>query len=121
MEMTMSKQHQHASFDRFPKLREDLIVEFGAEGIDATVERFIAAEAADFAWEGRFAEMNLGRIEGFDDEGETFERVAVMGYFRGGYYVAECVVDRERNAHNLLKSRRFESQAGAESAFIASS
>ena len=44
MENTMSQaQHDHAAFDRFPALVRDLTAEFGAEGIGAVIEQFIAA------------------------------------------------------------------------------
>ncbi len=114
-------QHDHAAFDRFPELVRDLTAEFGSDGIGAIVDRFIAAEQADFCWEGRLAEMNLGEFESLDDEYEGCERVAVLGYFRAQYYVATCVVDQKRHVRALLKVRRFESFESAESAFLASS
>ena len=114
-------QHDHAAFDRFPALVRDLTAEFGREGIGAVVEKFIAAEEADFLWEGRFAEKNLGDFEGFDDDENGCQRVAVMGYFRGEYYVAICIVDVERSVSGLLKSRRFENFGSTQIAFLASS
>jgi len=113
-------QHDHATFDRFPELVRDLTAEFGSDGIGAIVENFIAAEQADFCWEGRIAEMNLGEFESVDNEYEGCKRVAVLGYFRAQYYVATCIVDEERHARALLKVRQFESFEGAESAFLAS-
>jgi hypothetical protein len=122
MEDTMSQaQHDHAAFDRFPALVKDLRTEFGTEGIGHVIEKFIAAEQADFLWEGRFAERNLGAFEGFDIDEDGCQRVGVMGYFRGKYYVAHCIVDAERNVTALLKSRQFESFESAESAFLVSS
>jgi hypothetical protein len=114
-------QHDHAAFDRFPALVRDLTAEFGSDGIGAVVEKFIAAEQADFLWEGRFAELNLGEFESFDGDEVGCQRVAVMGYFRGEYYVAICIVDAERNVSALLKSRKFASFESAESALLASS
>ena len=113
-------QHDHAAFDRFPELVRDLTAEFGSDGIGAIVDRFIAAERADFCWEGRFAEMNLGEFESVDGEYEAPEKVAVLGYFRSHYYVATCVVDHERHVRALLKVRQFESFENAENAFLAS-
>jgi hypothetical protein len=112
-------QHDHAAFDRFPALVQDLTAEFGSDGIGAIVEKFIAAEQADFCWEGRFAEMGLGEFESFDGDEDQCERVVVMGYFRSEYYVAICIVDAERNVSALLKSRQFESFERAEFAFLA--
>ena len=120
MENTMSQSmHLHAAFDRFPALVRDLTAEFGSDGIGAVVEKFIAAEQADFLWEGRFAELNLGEFESFDGDEDGCQRVAVLGYFRGEYYVATCVVDAERNASALIKTRQFESFERAEFAFLA--
>ncbi len=113
-------QHDHAAFDRFPELARDLTAEFGSDGIGTIVDEFIAAERADFCWEGRFAEMNLGEFESVDSEYEACDQVAVLGYFRSQYYVATCVVDEDRHVRALLKVRQFESFGSAESAFLAS-
>jgi hypothetical protein len=122
MEITMSQaQHDHAAFDRFPALVQDLTAEFGSDGISAVVEKFIAAEQADFLWESRFAERNLGDFEGLDGDEEGGKLVAVMGYFRGEYYVAICIVDADRSVRALIKSREFSSFESAEIAFLASS
>jgi hypothetical protein len=121
MEDTMSQsQHDHAAFDRFPELVRDLTAEFGGDGIGMIVDRFIAAEQADFCWEGRLAEMNLGEFESVDSEYEGCDQMAVLGYFRAQYYVATCVVDQERHVRALLKVRQFESFERAEKAFLAS-
>jgi len=112
-------QHSHAAFDRFPQLVRDLTAEFGADGIDAVVARFIEAERADFHWDGRLAEMNLGAWESLDEEDETFEKVAILGYFRGRYYVATCLVDGARRVHSMLRLRQFASFESAEQAFVA--
>ena len=111
-------QHEHVAFDRFPALVQDLTMEFGTDGISTVVEKFIAAEQADFLWQGQFAELNLGEFESFDGDEIGCQRVAVMGYFRREYYVAICIVDAERKAIALLKSRQFESCEGAENAFL---
>ena len=113
-------QHDHSAFDRFPDLVRDLTAEFGSDGIGATVDKFIAAEQADFCWEGRFAEMSLREFESLDGEYEACDQVAVLGYFRAQYYVATCIVDQDRHARALLKVRQFENLESAESAFLAS-
>ncbi len=112
-------QHDHAAYDRFPELVRDLTAEFGSDGIDAIVDRFIAAERAEFCWGGRLAEMNLGAFENVDGEFDACDLVVVLGYFRGEYYVAACVVDQERNVRALLKVRQFESSESAETVFLA--
>jgi hypothetical protein len=67
----------------------------------------------------RFAERNLGEFAGFDGDEEGCQRVAVMGYFRGEYYVAICIVDAEKQAVSLLRSRQFGSFESAEIEFLA--
>ena len=99
--MTIVATHPHAAFDRFPQLLDSLAEEFGRDGLIGIAERVIDAEYADFHWDGRFAEMNLGACEGFEDEDEAFERVAIVGYFRGRYYVATCTVDAERRVEGI--------------------
>src|SRR3546814_15389424 len=110
--------HPHAAFDRFPQLVTDLVAEFGADGIDAVVEHFIEAERADFHWDGRLAEMNLGAWESFDEDDQAFERVALMGYFRSRYYVATCVVDGAPHVHCMHRPRHFWVFASANKAFL---
>jgi len=117
--MTHLHAHLHAAFDRFPQLYRDLIGEFGSGNIDAVVEHVIAAERADFYWDGRIAEMNLGVWEKLDDADEAVERVAILGYFHGRYYVATCLVGGDRCVHWLFGLRHFDSFEDAEKAFLA--
>src|SRR3546814_522396 len=119
VQMTTLHPHPHAAFDRFPQLRRDLIAECGTDGIDVVVEQFMEAERADFHWDGRIAEMNLGAGESLDDEDEAFEKVAILGYFRARYYVATCVVDGDRHVHWMLRLRHFGSFESAEKGFLA--
>jgi hypothetical protein len=114
--MTTVHPHPHAEFDRYPALLCDLEQQLGRDGIIAIAERIIDAERADFHWDGRIAERNLGPFESFDED-ETFERVAIIGYFHGRYYVAICIVDDDRCVHWMTKLRRFENFESAESAF----
>lgn len=119
VQMTTLHTHPHAEFDRFPQLLDSLVQEFGRDGILSIAERFIEAERADFHWDGRLAEMNLGAYESFDDEDETFEIVSIIGYFHSRYYVATCVVDTERHVRWMLRLRQFDSFESAEQAFLA--
>ena len=111
--------HPHAEFDRFPMLVESVKEEFGTDGLMSNVERFIEAESADFHWDGRLAEMNLGASESLDDEDEAFQLVSIVGYFRSRYYVATCVVDAERHVRWMLRLRHFDSFESAGQAFLA--
>ncbi len=119
VQMTMLHIHPHAEFDRFPQLLDSLAQEFGRNGILSIAERFIEAECADFHWDGRLAEMNLGAYESFDEKDEAFEIVSIIGYFHSRYYVATCVVDGERHVRWMLRLRHFESFESAEKAFLA--
>lgn len=117
--MTTISTHPHAAFDRFPQLLEDLADEFGRDGVLSTADRIINAEWADFHWDGRIAEMNLGAYEAFDDDHDDLQRVAILGYFRARYYVAICIVDGERGVHWMFEKRTFDTFAAAETAFLA--
>jgi len=101
--------HPHAEFDRFPQLAE----EFGSD-----IDRIINAELADFIWESRFVERDLGVWEGFDDGDESGEMVQIIGYFRSHYIVATCIVDGNRQVQMMLKQRQFDTFEDAEQAFL---
>lgn len=117
--MTIMFTHPHTAFDRFPMLVESVRQEFGTDGLMSNVERFIDAERADFHWDGRIAERNIGAYESLDDDEEhAFERVEIIGFFRGHYYTAICVVDAERCVHWMLRLRHFDSFEDAERAFL---
>lgn len=118
--MTPLHPHPHAALDRFPQLVRDLVAEFGAHGIDAVLARFLEAEQADFHWDGRLAERNLGAWESLDEEDETLEKVSIIGFFRARYYVATCLVDGDRRVHSMLRLRHFESFESAGKAFLES-
>src|SRR3546814_18445293 len=82
VQMTTLHIHPHAAFDRFPMLVESVNAAFGTDGLMSNVERFIEAESADFHWDGRLAEMNLGAFGSFDDRTEAplrGERVCMRG------------------------------------------
>ena len=108
--MSHFQSHPHAEFDRFPAL----VAEFGGDVVEAIID----AEAADFAWDSRFAERNLGAWEGLDDDDESGEIVRIIGYFRCRYIVATCVVDGDRHVQMMLKQRHFDRLEDAEQAFL---
>ncbi|MGK9171506.1 hypothetical protein KXR53_34805 [Inquilinus limosus] len=110
--------HPHASFDRFPQLVRDLEIEFGPDGLQAVVERFVAAELADFVWDGRIAETPLGAYEDSDDnEFDGSDLVRILSIFHGRYRVATCVVDRSRRLQMMLVMHEFDDLSSAENAF----
>ncbi len=108
--MSHLQSHPHAEFDRFPALVE----EFGRDSVEAIID----AEAADFAWDSRFAERNCGAWEGFDDDEDSGEIVRIIGYFRSRYVVATCIVDGNRQVQMMLKQRHFDTVEDAEQAFL---
>ena len=118
--MSTQFKHPHAEFDRFPELVRGLIEEFGHDGIDGVIARFLSAEEADFCWEGRIAEKGLrSSCEAFEEGEETLQRVAVLGYFAGHYYVATCLVDATHRLRAMAAVGYFERIESAESAFAA--
>lgn len=111
--------HQHASFDRFPQLVRDLEIEFGPDGLQAVIERFVEAELGEFVWDGRVAERHLGAYEGLDDdEFEGSELVRIVSIFRSRYRVATCVVTRSRRFQMMLIINAFDDHSSAEFAFL---
>jgi len=70
--------------------------EFWTDGLASTAEQIIKAELADFHWDGRISERNLGAFESADEEEETFVRVVTIGYFHGRYYTAICIMNDAR-------------------------
>jgi hypothetical protein len=117
--MSTIQHHPHAAFDRFPQLVRELTEEFGVEGIAAVIERFIEAERADFYWGGRIAERPIGPYEAVDEEDGAQQTVAILGFFRGRYYIATCLVDDARRVCWMPRVRHFEGLASAEMAFAA--
>ncbi|TSD83006.1 hypothetical protein FFK22_040030 [Mycobacterium sp. KBS0706] len=110
--------HPHASFDHFPQLVRDLEIEFGPDGLDAVIERFVTAELGEFIWDGRIAERDLGAYEGLDDyEVEGSDLVRILGVFRGRYWVASGVVDPTRKLQMMLIMHEFDDRPSAEFAF----
>ncbi len=117
--MTINFKHPHAAFDHFPQLLDSLAEEYGCDEILSIANTIIDAEYADFHWEGRIAEMNLGACDCFDDEAETFEFVAIVGYFRGRYYYATCAVDAKRRVGGLFSMHPADSLEAAVEMFLA--
>ena len=111
--------HPHAATDRYPGLVQELTAEHGSEGIGAAIDRVVAAELDDFCWEARFAERALGSVaEDLDDnDAGSYERVGILGYFRGRYHVATCIEDADRRLYRMLRVRYFEDYEAAKSAF----
>ena len=111
--------HIHAALDTFPlfvsTVREEFPDDFGA-----IVDDIIEAELGDFCWESRIAELSLRSVEDLFEEGDDArEEVGILGYFRGRYLVATCIVDADRRLRWMPRVRYFDELADAERAFQA--
>ncbi len=117
--MTISTTQIHAAMDAFPRFLNTIRAEF-PDDCEAIANDIIEAELGDFCWDSRIAERRLGLVECFgDSDGETHEEVGILGFFRGQYLVATCILDGERRLRWMPKIRHFAEVADAESAFLA--
>ncbi|RJF90307.1 hypothetical protein [Sphingomonas cavernae] len=103
--------------DPFPALVSDLEIEFGTAGIEALATYFLEAEAADFHWDARMNEQHLGAYESVDGDDFELDRVAIIGWIAGRWYVAACIVDGDGAVHDMIDLQHFESAGQAEGAF----
>ncbi|HZF43677.1 MAG TPA: hypothetical protein VEZ48_09740 [Sphingomonadaceae bacterium] len=91
-----------------------LRAEFGA----ILAARIMEAEAVDFLWEARLSERYLGQRIGWDQDSEEADlelsRIAIMSVLDGCWHTAECLVDGDGNAVELLWKRRLASRSEAE-------
>ena len=116
--MTISTSQPHAAMDTFPQLLSTIRAEF-PDDCEAIADEIIEAELGDFCWDSRIAERRLGLFEGYGDDGEELrEEVGILGFFRGQYLVATCILDGERRLRWMPKVRHFDALADAESAFL---
>jgi hypothetical protein len=118
MIMTNFSTQPHAAMDRFPAFISTIRAEF-PDDCDAIADEIIEAELGDFCWESRFAERQIGIVEALDDPEDTREEVRILGYFRGRYLVATCILDSDRRLYWMPKVRYFDALMDAESAFLA--
>jgi hypothetical protein len=117
--MTISTTQPHAAMDTFPHFLSTIRAEF-PDDCEAIADEIVDAELADFCWDSRIAELRLGVIESFEEgEEEARERVNILGFFRGRYLVATCILDGDRRLRWMPKVRHFAALADAESAFLA--
>jgi hypothetical protein len=117
--MTLSNTHLHAAMDCFPAFLSTIRAEF-PDDCEAIADEIIDAELGDFCWDSRIAERRIGMVAAFEtDDFEATEEVRILGYFRGAYLVATCIVDSRRRLQWMPKVRRFGAFAEAESAFLA--
>ncbi len=116
--MTTFSTQPHAAMDRFPAFVSTIRAEF-PDDFESIADEIIDAELGDFCWDSRFAERPIGIVDSFDEDENPREVVKIIGYFRGRYLVASCIVNGDRRLLWMPKVRHFEVLAEAESAFLA--
>jgi hypothetical protein len=117
--MTNFTTQPHAAMDKFPAFLSTIRAEF-PDDCDTIADEIIDAELGDFCWESRFAERPISTFETPDDDEELREEVRILGFFRGRYLVATCILDGDRQLRWMPKVRYFEALTEAESAFLVS-
>jgi len=111
--------HLHAELDRFPLFLGSIRDEFPVD-CEAIADEIVDRELGDFCWDSRIAERQIGTIEPMDfGEPEVRHEVRILGYFRGRYLVATCIVDAERRLFWMPKLRQFDAEIDAATAFLA--
>ena len=107
-----------ASDQVFDRLVSGLQATFGRNAAEGLARHFIEAEGADFYWEARDRERWLGAYESLEEEAEdALDRVAVLGFLDGRYYVAVLLLEPAGGIDALLGLRQFEDRGEAERVF----
>lgn len=94
-----------------------LEIEFGRQAGAALAERFLDAEEADFLWDARVEERWLGGYLGGEDGEIELDRVRILGWMDGRWFVAVMLVDGDGDAHGVLGKRSFGRAKQARRAF----
>jgi hypothetical protein len=116
--MGMFEQVSAASDRVMEALAAGLEIEFGRGAGEALAQRFLMAEEADFCWEARLAERWLGYY-GRAEDGQDIEldRVRIIGFLDGKWFVATMIVDGNGIAHGIAGRRDLASEGEARAAF----
>jgi hypothetical protein len=115
--MTQVSSISEASDRVMAKLISGLEIEFGSRAAEGLAHHFLEAEEVDFHWDARTSERWLGEYEAQEDDEIELDRVAIMGFLDGGWFVATCIVDGDGNPHFMLGCRKFRSEKAARNAF----
>jgi hypothetical protein len=94
-----------------------LEIEFGSRAAEGLAHHFLEAEEVDFHWDARVSERWLGAYEAQDDDDLELDRIQILGWLDGSWFVANCIVDGDGNAHGMLGCRNFSSENAARKAF----
>ena len=94
-----------------------LEIEFGRDVGEALAHRFLDAEEVDFLWDARIEELWIGGYEGASDDDLELDRVRILGWLDGRWFVAVMIVDGDGWPHGLMGKRDFSSVSRARMAF----
>lgn len=115
--MTYVSTIERVQSDMFPGFVAGLESEFGSAGIACLAAHFLEAEAADFHWEARLNERYLGSMIGVDEDDGELDRIAIIGFLAGRWFVVAASVDGDGAVHDMTGLQRFTSAWDAEGAF----
>jgi hypothetical protein len=119
--MTAFTIQTHSAMDKFPAFLSTIRAEF-PDDCEAIADEIIDAELGDFCWDSRVAERIIGTVESGDgDDEEAHSEVRIVGYFRGRYLVATCILDAKHRPIWMPKVRYFDLESDADCAFLAAS
>lgn len=112
-------QHISQASDRIlAALVEGLEIEFGHGAGEALAHRFLAAEASEFCWDARVSERWIGSYANSEcDEDIELDRVRILGFLDGEWFVATVIVDGEGIVHGMSGKREFTYARDAWAAF----
>lgn len=112
-------QHVSVASDRvMAALIAGLECEFGRGAGEALASRFLAAEESDFCWEARVSERWLGFFGRHDGEEDIeLDRVQIIGFLDGRWFVATVIIDGDGNAHGMTARRVFRRESQARAVF----
>ena len=92
--MTLSINHLHAEFDRYPHFLSTIRHEFPDDCV-AIADEIIDAELGDFCWDSRIAERSNGIIQTFEfDESEECQRTRTFPQLGDTNIPALCCATR---------------------------
>lgn len=115
--MTHVSSISQASDRVMAKLISGLEIEFGTRAAQGLAQHFLGAEDVDFHWDARVSERWLGAYDAQNDDDIELDRVAVIGFLDGCWFVATIIVDGDGNPHFMLGCREFRTEKLARKAF----
>ncbi|GAC1582400.1 MAG: hypothetical protein NVS3B5_16800 [Sphingomicrobium sp.] len=84
---------------------------------DVINRHILAAEEADFYWDGRLKERWLGANCSADGDEIELDRVAIVGRIDGRWFATISIIDGDGMPHGMTSRRTFHTRREAEKAF----